>query len=165
MSGIWNETAPNGGDSILDSPYMNGQYTPGDFAWILFASAFVWLMIPGIGYSASHLPLIHILGPEAVSSAESYRLAGLISQTHPYLGGNVQGIARACLESLRMAPGDGLVTASMPLLLMGSEQKEEEDQEFVLSKFRVLETTVGLQVMNRIKELVQEVWQRKDEGE
>jgi len=55
MSGVWNETAPNGGDSITDAAYMNGQYTPGDFAWILFASALVWLMIPGIGYVPSLL--------------------------------------------------------------------------------------------------------------
>lgn len=50
MSGIWNDTAPNGGNSLTDSLYMNGQYTTGDVAWILFASALVWLMIPGIGY-------------------------------------------------------------------------------------------------------------------
>ena len=55
MSGVWNETAPNGGDSITDSADMNEQYTPGDFAWILFASALVWLMIPGIGYVPSLL--------------------------------------------------------------------------------------------------------------
>jgi hypothetical protein len=52
MSGIWNDTAPNGGNSLTDSLYMNSQYTTGDVAWILFASALVWLMIPGIGYSA-----------------------------------------------------------------------------------------------------------------
>jgi hypothetical protein len=112
-------------------------------------------------------PLIHFLGPEAVSAAESYRLAGLISlyRTHPYLGGDVQSIARACLDSLRMAPDDGLTTASMPLLITGCEQRDEEDREFVVSKFRVLERTVGLQVISRIKELVQDVWQREDQGE
>jgi len=111
--------------------------------------------------------LIHFLGPEAVSAAESYRLAGLISlyRTHPYLGGNVKKIARACLESLRMAPDDGLVTASMPLLITGCEQEDDKDREFVLSKFQVLEKMVGLQVISRIKELVQEVWSRKDQGE
>jgi hypothetical protein len=50
MSAIWNETEPNGGDSLVDSAAMNEIYSPGDFAWILFASALVWLMIPGIGY-------------------------------------------------------------------------------------------------------------------
>jgi len=112
-------------------------------------------------------PLIHFLGPEAVSAADSYRLAGLISlyRTHPYLGGDLQAIAKACLESLRMAPDDGLTTASMPLLIAGCEQKDEEDREFVISKFRVLERTVGLRVISRIKELVQEVWQREVRGE
>jgi hypothetical protein len=52
MSAIWNETEPNGGDSLVDSASMNEIYSPGDFAWILFASALVWLMIPGIGYLA-----------------------------------------------------------------------------------------------------------------
>jgi hypothetical protein len=120
-----------------------------------------------LSWQSPESPLIHFLGPEAVSAAESYRLAGLISlyRTHPYLGGNVQKIARACLESLRMAPDDGLVTASMPLLITGCEQEDDEDREFVLSKFQVLEKMVGLQVISRIKELVQEVWSRKDQGE
>jgi hypothetical protein len=64
-----------------------------------------------------------------------------------------------------MAPDDGLVTASMPLLITGCEQEDKEDREFVLSKFQVLEKMVGLQVISRIKELVQEVWSRKDQGE
>ena|SRR5579871_5252256 len=50
MSGVWNETEPNGGNSLTDSAYINSQYTAGDIAWILFAGALVWLMIPGIGY-------------------------------------------------------------------------------------------------------------------
>jgi len=49
MSGVWNETAPNGGDSLVDSAYINSQYTTGDIAWITFAAAIVWIMIPGIG--------------------------------------------------------------------------------------------------------------------
>jgi hypothetical protein len=49
MSGVWNETEPNGGNSLTDSAYINSQYTAGDIAWILFAGALVWLMIPGIG--------------------------------------------------------------------------------------------------------------------
>jgi hypothetical protein len=49
MSGVYNETEPNGGNSLTDALAMNGQYTTGDVAWILFASALVWIMIPGIG--------------------------------------------------------------------------------------------------------------------
>jgi len=64
-----------------------------------------------------------------------------------------------------MAPDDGLTTASMPLLIAGCEQRDEEDREFVVSKFQVLERTVGLRVISRIKELVQDVWQREDQGE
>ena len=120
-----------------------------------------------LSWKSPDSPLIHFLGPEAVSAAESYRLAGLISlyRTHPYLGGDVQSIARACLNSLRMAPDDGLTTASMPLLIAGCEQRGEADREFVVSKFQVLERTVGLRVISRIKELVQDVWQREDQGE
>lgn len=50
MSGVYNESEPNGGNSLTDALAMNGQYTTGDVAWILFASALVWIMIPGIGY-------------------------------------------------------------------------------------------------------------------
>ena len=50
MSGVYNASEPNGGDSLVDSAAINEMYSPGDFAWILFASALVWLMIPGIGY-------------------------------------------------------------------------------------------------------------------
>jgi hypothetical protein len=50
MSGVWNETEPNGGDSLTDSAAMNAQYTGGDLAWIMFAASIVWIMIPGIGY-------------------------------------------------------------------------------------------------------------------
>jgi len=56
MSGVWNETAPNGEDSILDAMAMNGQYTTGDIAWITFAAAIVWIMIPGIGYEPEEVP-------------------------------------------------------------------------------------------------------------
>jgi uncharacterized protein with LGFP repeats len=49
MSGVWNETEPNGGNSLTDSAYINSQYTTGDIAWITFAAAIVWIMIPGIG--------------------------------------------------------------------------------------------------------------------
>jgi hypothetical protein len=49
MSGVWNETEPNGGNSVMDSAVMNAQYTRGDIAWITFAAVIVWIMIPGIG--------------------------------------------------------------------------------------------------------------------
>ena len=51
MSRVWNETSPNGGDSLLNAMAINGQYTTGDIAWITFAAAIVWIMIPGIGYA------------------------------------------------------------------------------------------------------------------
>ena len=53
MPGTWNATTPTGGNSLTDSASINGQYTQGDFAWILFCGAIVWLEIPGIGLSTS----------------------------------------------------------------------------------------------------------------
>jgi hypothetical protein len=51
MSAVWNASTPNGGDSLTDSAAINQQYTTGDLAWITFAAAIVWIMIPGIGYN------------------------------------------------------------------------------------------------------------------
>jgi hypothetical protein len=61
MSGIYNASDPNGGDSLTNSADIDALYTPGDMAWILFASALVWLMIPGIGYKCLR-GLIDLLG-------------------------------------------------------------------------------------------------------
>jgi hypothetical protein len=58
MSGVWNDTEPNGGNSLTDSAYINSQYTTGDIAWITFAAAIVWIMIPGIGYISPVFGLI-----------------------------------------------------------------------------------------------------------
>src|SRR5438876_1039328 len=57
MPGTWNATIPTGGNSLTDSASLNSQYTQGDFAWILFCGAIVWLEIPGIGLSIRFLTL------------------------------------------------------------------------------------------------------------
>jgi len=49
----YNGTSPDGGDSLTTN--LNEWYSTGDIAWILTASAFVWLMIPGVGFFYSGL--------------------------------------------------------------------------------------------------------------
>ena len=67
MSGVlpYNGTAPDGGNSRTNLAFvpqlnsvtfnLNQWYTTGDLAWTITASAFVWLMIPGVGFFYSGL--------------------------------------------------------------------------------------------------------------
>jgi Amt family ammonium transporter len=53
MSIPFNSTDPNGGNSVENN--LNIYYNPGDSAWIIAATALVWIMIPGVGFFYSGL--------------------------------------------------------------------------------------------------------------
>ncbi len=49
----YNSTEPTGGDSLTEN--LNQYYESGDIAWMITATAFVLLMIPGVGFFYSGL--------------------------------------------------------------------------------------------------------------
>jgi len=102
----------------------------------------------------------------AYKMVSAYRLSGLLSlyRTHPSLASPVvvRDMARDCLGLLRQIPGDDpCQTMSMlPLFISGCEVTGDADQRFVMERLKWIESRVGLSVVTRVRELVNEVWKR-----
>lgn len=100
----------------------------------------------------------------AYTMVSAYRLSGLLSlyRTHPTLASQsvVEDMAHECLELLRQIPADDpcQTMITLPLFLAGCEVVRDEDRVFVVERLKWIERRVGLSVVARIRELVNEVW-------